>query len=227
MGWRQPAHLTTPMSQPFQMRAATPFLVLDGLCLRFPHCELFSQLSAEVPHGVTLVRGGESSGKTSLLRIVAGELSANAGSVRVNGTDVQANPDTWRQMVFWVSPRTDAYDAISAADFFERMRRVHSHFDDRLLQDLVDSLTIAPHLDKPLYMLSTGSRRKVWLAAAFASGAPITLLDEPFAALDSQSIACVKQQLALADSQHMRVFLLADYEAPVGVPLVGVIDLGD
>jgi ABC-type transport system involved in cytochrome c biogenesis ATPase subunit len=73
------------MSQPIQVRAASPILVLEGLCLRFAQCELFSQLSAQVPPGVTLVRGGESRGKTSLLRIVAGDLSANAGTLRVNG----------------------------------------------------------------------------------------------------------------------------------------------
>jgi ABC-type Mn2+/Zn2+ transport system ATPase subunit len=107
------------------------------------------------------------------------------------------------------------------------MRQKHFHFDEVLLQELIDSLSIAPHLDKPLYMLSTGSRRKVWLAAAFASGAPVTLLDEPFAALDSPSIASVKRLLALAAHQPARVYLIADYEAPTGVPLAGVIDLGD
>jgi hypothetical protein len=50
-------------------------------------------------------------------------------------------------------------------------------------------------MDKKLFMLSTGSKRKVWLAAGFASGADLLLLDEPFAALDAPSIAFVKELL--------------------------------
>lgn len=215
------------MSLPLQVRAALPIVQLEGLCLRFPQCELFAHLSAQVPPGVTLVRGGESRGKTSLLRIVAGDLAADAGSVRVNGIEVHANPGTWRQQVFWVNPRTDAFNAISAAAFFNSLRPVYALLDDLILQELVESLSIKPHLDKPLYMLSTGSRRKVWLAAALAAGAPVTLLDEPFAALDASSIACVKRFLTQSASQPARALLVSDYEAPGGVPLASTIDLGD
>jgi len=44
-------------------------------------------------------------------------------------------------------------------------------------------------------MLSTGSKRKVWQAAAFASGAALNLIDDPFAGLDQGSINFVTQQL--------------------------------
>ena len=209
------------------LSSVSPTVQLEGLYLRFPQCEVFANLSAHIPPGVALVQGGESRGKTSLLRIVAGELAANAGSVRINGIEVEANPDAWRKQVFWVNPRTDAFNAVSAADFFSSLRPVYARFDELTLQELVESLSITPHMDKPLYMLSTGSRRKVWLAAAFASGAPVTLLDEPFAALDASSIACVKRFLTQSARQPERVLLFADYAAPGGVPLASTIDLGD
>ena len=126
-----------------------------------------------------------------------------------------------------MNPRTDAFNAVSAADFFSSLRPVYARFDELTLQELVESLSITPHMDKPLYMLSTGSRRKVWLAAAFASGALVTLLDEPFAALDASSIACVKRFLTQSARQPERVLLFADYAAPGGVPLASTIDLGD
>ena len=76
-------------------------------------------------------------------------------------------------------------------------------------------------------MLSTGSKRKVWLAAACASGAPLTLLDEPFAALDKTSIRCLLGVLGDAAAQPQRAWVLADYVAPPGVPLAWQLDLGD
>jgi ABC-type nitrate/sulfonate/bicarbonate transport system ATPase subunit len=82
-------------------------------------------------------------------------------------------------------------------------------------------------MGKQLFMLSTGSKRKVWLTAAFASGAAVLLLDEPFAALDAPSIAFVKEQLQGISAHAGRAAVIADYAAPSGVPLAGVIDLGD
>jgi energy-coupling factor transporter ATP-binding protein EcfA2 len=74
-------------------------------------------------------------------------------------------------------------------------------------------------------MLSTGSKRKVWLAAAFASGAAVTLLDEPFAALDKASINLVLELLQDAAIHATRAWVVADYEAPRGVPLALTISL--
>ena len=76
-------------------------------------------------------------------------------------------------------------------------------------------------------MLSTGSKRKVWLAAAFASGATVTLLDEPFAALDTASIGFILAWLRGIASDTDQAWVMADYVAPDGLPMVQVIDLGD
>ena len=95
------------------------------------------------------------------------------------------------------------------------------------LAGLIKGLNLEPHVNKPLYMLSTGSKRKVWLAAAFASGAALTLLDEPFAALDTASTGFALNMLEDAATQNKRAWVLAHYEAPGKVPLAGMIDLGD
>ncbi len=75
-------------------------------------------------------------------------------------------------------------------------------------------------------MLSTGSKRKVLLAAAIASNAPLTLLDDPLAALDKPSIKMVLQQLCAAAVAKERVYVVAHYEALAGVPLAATLDLG-
>jgi energy-coupling factor transporter ATP-binding protein EcfA2 len=76
-------------------------------------------------------------------------------------------------------------------------------------------------------MHSTGSKRKVWLIAALASGATLTLLDEPFAALDKASIRSILAQLKEAAQHASRAWVVADYEAPPGVAMAHTIYLGD
>jgi ABC-type nitrate/sulfonate/bicarbonate transport system ATPase subunit len=89
---------------------------------------------------------------------------------------------------------------------------------------------LAPHLGKPIYMLSTGSGRKLGWVAACASGAPVTVLDTPFAALDALSVRALTQRLRQAAQDTQRAWLLGDHECPEGladVPWAGQIDLGD
>jgi ABC-type nitrate/sulfonate/bicarbonate transport system ATPase subunit len=93
------------------------------------------------------------------------------------------------------------------------------------LGPLIEGFGLQQHLVKPLYMLSTGSRRKVWLSAALAAGAPLTLIDQPFAALDAPSIRFLTEQLHAASQDHSRVWLLADHAPPDGVALAGIIEL--
>lgn len=173
------------------------------------------------------MRGGDGSGKTTLLRLLAGELPAHAGHLQVDDVRLDDQPAAYRQQVFWADPRSDAFDQMTPADYFKSLHRLHPRFDDQVLADLIEGLSLAPHLDKFVYMLSTGSKRKVWLAAAFASGAAVTLLDEPFAALDKPSIGFVRELLKNAAGHPARAWVIADYEAPGDVRLAAIIDLGD
>lgn len=202
-------------------------LQVEGLCFRYPQRELFANLSTRIPPGVTLVRGGDGSGKTTLLRLLAGDLPADAGHVKVKDVAAGDSSVAYRQQVFWTDPRSCAFDQMTPADYFLSLHRLYPGFDEQVLGDLIKGLSLAPHLDKPLYMLSTGSKRKVWLAAAFASGAAVTLLDEPFAALDKASVGFVMELLQGAADHPARAWVIAHYEPPGDVPLTAIIDLGD
>ena len=203
-------------------------LRVERLCFEYPQRVLFKDLDASIPAGVTLVLGDDGSGKTTLLRLLAGELPAQAGHLQVRDASLQAHPQVYRQHIFWVDPQTQAFDALTPLQYFMRMRQIYPDFwppEAPQLHELLAGLSLTEHLDKPLYMLSTGSRRKVWLAAAFAAGATVTLLDDPFAALDKPSIQCVLQQLAARASAADGACVVAHYEAPHGVALTQVIDL--
>lgn len=204
---------------------APAILQVTGLNFRYPEQVLFTDWSARIPPGVTLVRGGESAGKTTLVRLLAGDLPAQAGDLRINDVRLAQHADAYRRQVFRVDPRTADFDQITPLDYFEGLHRRYPGFDDSAVSGLIEGLSLAPFKAKPLYMLSTGSKRKVWLAAAFASGAPLTLLDEPFAALDRNSIDFVKGLLQGAAGHPTRAWVLADYEAPAGVPLAAILDL--
>lgn len=218
-----------PLSEPSVINKPRSTLTFENLWFRYPNpqVEILTNCSGEILPGVTLVQGGDGRGKSTLLRLLAGALPADEGQLRLNGISLKEKPDAYRQQLFWMEPRADTFDQLTPPQYFETVRSRYAGFDANLIAALVDGLGLETHMGKQLFMLSTGSKRKVWLTAAFASGAAVLLLDEPFAALDAPSIAFVKEQLVKISVQADRAAVIADYAAPSGVPLAGVIDLGD
>lgn len=217
----------TPRSPLLQIRQLDFAHPAEG---RLGPVPVFHQLSAQLPSGVCWVGGGESRGKTTLLRLLAGELQPQAGELQLGALPwpaPRAAPADWRAQVAWFPNGLSDQDALRPGDCFEQARQRHPQFSDEALADLIEGLDLGPHLDKSLYMLSTGTRRKVWLAAALASGTPLTLMDEPFAALDRGSIDFLRDLLRDAAQHPERGWVIAAYTAPAGVPLSSQLDLGD
>ena len=86
-------------------------------------------------------------------------------------------------------------------------------WNTQLQEDLVDALGLNEHLGKTLFMLSTGSRRKVALVGLLTSGATVTCLDQPFAALDATSANVIRDFLADVADHETRTWVVADYAA--------------
>ncbi|WP_432240358.1 ABC transporter ATP-binding protein [Herbaspirillum robiniae] len=202
-------------------------LHVSRLNFAYPGLELFKDLSASVPPGVTLVRGGDGRGKTTLLQLLGGLMPVRDGVLELDGIRLDEDSEAYRRRVFYVDPRTEAYDQLSPPEFFRAMRERFHGFDQARLPALTEGLSLTPHLEKKLFMLSTGSKRKVYLAAAFAAGATLNLLDDPFAGLDRASINFVTATLNAQPQNGRQAWVAAMYEAPPGVALAATIDLGD
>jgi len=209
------------------VRLKRSILKISKLTLSYPGCVVAHDFSAQPDNGLVLVRGGGGRGKTSLMCVLAGELAADAGHLQVGGVWLHEQPEAYRQQVCWADTRSAAHDALTCGDYLAKVQRHYPAFDEARLNRAIEGLSLAPHLDKNIFMLSTGSKRKLYLAAAFASGAALTLLDTPFAALDKVSIRFALTLLAEAAQDNTRLWVLADYAQPDGMMLPLLIDLGD
>ena len=101
----------------------------------------------------------------------------------------------------------------------EHMRQRFTSLDMDAWRALAQRLGLDDHLEKSIYMLSTGSMRKLYLCTVLCAGARLTLVDEPFAALDHASVATVLDELRTWESQTDRACVVADYVPPPGVQL--------
>jgi ABC-type multidrug transport system ATPase subunit len=194
-------------------------LEAEGLSFSVGGRLLLHPLSFTLGPGLHFVAGGEGRGKTTLLQLMAGTLQAQSGRLHRLASSV-----------YFENPGHPDDDPTPARAWLDSLRPRFVNWDVTRATEAIDGFGLAEHIDKPMFMLSTGSRRKVGLVAALASGAALTLLDAPFAALDAASCRRLVTRLAQAAEDLRHAWVLADYELPAGlagVPLAGRIDLGD
>lgn len=165
---------------------------------------LWAGLDLNIPAGLTAVTGDEGTGKTSLLRLLAADLPAQAGTR--SATDA-----------LWLNLALPEHDESTPEQVWAGLQAQCPQWSHALQADLVEALSLQAHLDKKLFMLSTGSRRKVGLVALLACGAALTCLDQPYVSLDQTSIQVLRDFLNDMADHPSRAWLVADYEADPGL----------
>ncbi|SCL55348.1 ATP-binding cassette, subfamily C, CydD [Micromonospora citrea] len=145
------------------------------------------------------VIGPSGAGKSTLLGLLLGFVAPTVGRVTVDGTDLAGTDlDAWRRQVAWVPQRAHLFAAsladnirLGAPDTPDAALGAAVH--DAALDDVVAGLPegLATVLGERGHGLSSGQRQRVALARAFLRDAPVVLLDEPTARLDTASEAVV------------------------------------
>ncbi|MCU1359378.1 MAG: putative transporter ATP-binding protein [Ilumatobacteraceae bacterium] len=156
-------------------------------------------LSLSVPNGqlVALV-GHNGSGKTTMLRMVAGLLDPSGGTVKIVGLD-RTLPEA-RSAFAYLADAPTFYDDLSLIEHLEYIARLHGVTEWRpRAMELVNLLGLADRVDQLPGTFSRGLRQKAAIALAFVRPFRLLLVDEPFVGLDEAGKAAL---LSLFDSAH-------------------------
>jgi ABC-type multidrug transport system ATPase subunit len=114
--------------------------------------------------------------------------------------------------LFWVGPDVLPFNHLTPAEYFGFIARLYPRFNHAALDSHVAGFALAAQLAVPLRALSTGTQRKVWIAAALVSGTDAMLLDEPISALDAVSHAHLSEALAVCAVERRRICIIASHE---------------
>jgi ABC-2 type transport system ATP-binding protein len=142
--------------------------------------------------------GPNGAGKTTTLRMIAGLLRPDAGTVRIGGIDALADPIAAKRIVAWVSDEPMIYDKLTPREYLEFVAglwSVEPALATARANELLDWLDLAPHADERCEGFSKGMRQKVALAGALVHDPRVIILDEPLTGLDAGSARQVKTVL--------------------------------
>jgi ABC-2 type transport system ATP-binding protein len=142
--------------------------------------------------------GPNGAGKTTTLRMVAGLLSPDSGSISVFGIDATNNPVAAKRVTAWVSDEPMIYDKLTPYEYLEfvgSLWEIEPGLAERRSNELIAWLGLAPHAHERCEGFSKGMRQKVALAGALVHEPRLIILDEPLTGLDAGSARQVKTVL--------------------------------
>jgi heme exporter protein A len=159
---------------------------------------LFENLNFAVEQGSLLyVKGQNGAGKTSLLRVLAGLVVADSGTVHFCQQNIQDCREMYHQNLVYFGHKLGINLTLSALENLQFWCQQHqvSISDDSIFCTLA-KLNLVGLEDIPIANLSAGQQRRVALARFwFKQEAKLWILDEPFTALDTQGIELLSKQI--------------------------------
>jgi heme exporter protein A len=144
------------------------------------------------PCELLLLEGQNGSGKTSLMRAIAGMLSLESGEILWNDIPVNDQRQEFHGALVWLAHRTGLKGDLTLVEnlHFEASLRPQANVD---FDAVCSRLGIARLKSLPLRSLSAGQQRRVALARMMLADVPLWLMDEPFTNLDREGRALVMQ----------------------------------
>lgn len=187
-------------------------VALDILNLRKSFSEpAVNDLSLTVNDGeFYALLGPNGAGKTTTLRMVAGLLEADAGSVKICGTDAFENPIAAKQVLAWVPDEPMVYDKLTPLEYLEFVAGLWSMEPDLArfrAETLLQAFGLGPHSNERCGGFSKGMRQKVALAGALIHEPRLIILDEPLTGLDAGSARQVKKVLSGLVAQGVSIIM--------------------
>jgi len=168
-------------------------LIVSDLTCQRGYNELFSNLSFELNSGEILkISGANGSGKTSLLKILAGLNSAESGKLSINNNKVGSYD--YQSDIFYLGHLPALSPELHCKENLDYLTQLNTS-SNQALDEALTNVGLKNFEYEYAANLSAGQKRRVVLSALFITQAKVWLLDEPFTALDSDGINVIEAQI--------------------------------
>ncbi|MBI3568329.1 MAG: ABC transporter ATP-binding protein [Gemmatimonadetes bacterium] len=159
------------------------FTAVDSIDLTVPQGELFGFLG---PNGA---------GKTTTLRMIAGILQPTAGSVRIGGLDIAADPVGAKTKLGFIPDRPFIYEKLTGAEFLRFVAGLFGQAGadvEHRARELMALFDLEEWRDELVESYSHGMRQKLIVSSAFVHRPDVIVVDEPHVGLDPKSIKILR-----------------------------------
>lgn len=177
-----------------------------GVTKSYGRRAVLAGLDAQVPAAkITALVGPNGSGKTTMIKLLLGLARADGGSIVVDGQRIDGSPE-FRRAIGWMPQIASFPGNQSGRQVLASLSRLRGNDAEPDLS-LADEFGLGDNLDRPLGVLSGGTRQKVNAVIAMAFRPRLLVLDEPTAGLDPLAARVLKDRLARERSAGLTVLI--------------------
>ena len=182
-----------------------------GISKTYGDVEALRGVDLDFPRGkLTSLLGPSGCGKTTLLKIIAGLVEADAGTVAVNGRTV-SKPGPERAFVFQDFALLPWATVLRNVAFGLELRGKAVAEREKIARHHIGEVGLSGFEDKYPHELSGGMRQRVGLARALSVDADVLLLDEPFSAVDEQNRRKFQEDLIRLRTNQNKTFIFVTH----------------
>jgi ABC-2 type transport system ATP-binding protein len=184
---------------------------LAGVTKKYGDFTAVKELSLDVPEGELFAfLGPNGAGKTTTIKMIAGLLTADAGTVHLCGHEMGRNGREAKAQLAYLPDQPFLYDKLSGREFLDFVGRMYGLKPveiRRRLDVLIERLEIGSYLDNLTEGYSHGMKQRTALAAALLHEPRVLVIDEPMVGLDPRTVRTVKDLMREMTGRGHTVFM--------------------
>ncbi len=190
---------------------STPAIETRGLCRSFQGFNAVDQLDLTVAGGQFFgFLGPNGAGKSTTIKMLTGLLAPSAGTIRIFGEDLLANPVAVKRDIGVVPEGMALFGRLTAPEYLQFVGRMYGLDKPTAQQrsaELLEFMGLANERKKLIADFSHGMGKKLALAAAVIHGPRLLFLDEPFEGVDAIAAGLLKSMLQGMIARGATIFL--------------------
>jgi ABC-2 type transport system ATP-binding protein len=185
---------------------------VTNLSKRFGKTRAVDDISLHVPPGEVMgFLGPNGAGKTTTIRMLAGLMKPDAGSIILDGRDLAKEPERAKAVIGFVPDRPYLYEKLTGWEFLKFIAGLYGtppHELDRRGNHYLELFELTDWKDELIEGYSHGMKQRLIISAALLHEPKIFIIDEPMVGLDPRGVRLVKDLFTeMARSRGMAVFL--------------------
>ena len=172
-------------------------LVINNLSKRFNKAWAVKDLNLELCAGeIFVLLGPNGAGKTTTLKLIAGLLHPNSGTVYINGIDLKKDPLKAKAFIGFVPDEPFIYNKLTGREFINLVASIYNISKveyDRRIPGLFKTFEIGDWADQPSETYSHGMKQKIVMCQLLLHDPALIMIDEPLVGLDPKISMIVRE----------------------------------
>lgn len=183
-------------------------LNVQAISKKFDQFQAVEPLSFTIQPGeIVGFLGPNGAGKSTTLKMIAGCLSPDTGSIQLSGIDVQKDEVAYKKKMGYLPESNPLYEDLFVVEYLNFLANVHAiPSPSKRIQEVIAQTGLQSMQHKKIGFLSKGFKQRVGIAAAILHQPELILLDEPTAGLDPNQLIEIRSLIQSLSKNAMILF---------------------